>query len=308
MAPCIPKTTLEQWYLLNAVVEHGGFSQAAERIHRSQSAVSYGISRLQAQLGVDLFKLQGRRAVLTDAGKVLLDQARPLIADMLKLEARAVSLAKGWESEICLAVDSMYPKHLLFQALTAFRNSCPQTSVVINEVILSGADEALQSGEADLAIGNRVPQGFFSEPLYQVRFLAVAHPQHPLHQLGRPLSLRDLSHHIHVVIRDSGRTAPRSEGWQGARQRWTVSSLETSIAAISYGMGFAWLPEHAITEELEQDRLRVLPLVKGRVRTSTLYLVHADSETMGPGLRQLDSYLRSVSGQKPEKADQCMVP
>lgn len=298
MAPCIPKTTLEQWYLLNAVVEYGGFSQAAERVHRSQSAVSYGISRLQAQLGVDLLELNGRRAVLTDAGKVLLDQARPLVADMLKLEARAVSLGKGWESEICLAVDSMYPKNLLFQALMAFRNTCPQTSVVINEVILSGADEALQSGEADLAIGNRVPQGYLPEVLYQVRFLAVAHPEHPLHQLGRPLTLRDISHHIHVVIRDSGRNAPRSEGWQGARRRWTVSSLETSIAAVCYGMGFAWLPEHAITEELEQDRLRVLPLVKGKVRTGTLYLIHADPETMGPGLRQLDHYLRTVSGRQ----------
>ncbi|WP_230369053.1 helix-turn-helix domain-containing protein [Paludibacterium denitrificans] len=55
----LPKTTTEQWLVLQAIVEHGGFAQAAQALHRSQSSVSYAVSRLQEQLGVALLQPQG---------------------------------------------------------------------------------------------------------------------------------------------------------------------------------------------------------------------------------------------------------
>ena len=304
MADTPPKTTLEQWHLLATVIESGGFAQAAKRLHRSQSAISYGVACLQTRLGVRLLETRGRRAVLSDAGKVLLDQARPLIADMFKLEAKAGFLEKGWESEIRLAVDGMFPRELLFKALKTFQNTCPQTRIVMNEVILSGADEALLSGEADLIIGSRIPTGYMGQPLYTVRLVPVAHPGHPLHQTGEPLRLRDLSGHIHIIIRDSGRNLPRSEGWQGARQRWSVSSLEASIAAVSHGMGFAWLPEHAVSRQIETGCLQILPLLPEQTRSAILYLIQADTETAGPGIRQLQAELHQVctSGRTPAAA------
>lgn len=294
MANGIPKTTLEQWRILDAVIAYGGFSQAAEKLHRSQSAISYGISRLQAQLGIPLLETRGRRAVLTEAGKALLTEARPLVADLLKLEARAGFLQKGWESEIRLAVDSVFPRSRLFKALKTFRNACPQTRIVLHEEVLSGADEALLSGEADLVIGSLIPTGYTGTPLYTVRFFPVAHPEHPLHQLQRPLYFKDLAEHTHIVIQDSGRTLPRSAGWQGARQRWSVSSLEASVAAICHGMGFAWLPEHAIDQGLKEHTLRILPLARDSVRSSILYLIQADNETVGPGIQHLTQALQEV--------------
>jgi DNA-binding transcriptional LysR family regulator len=52
----IPRTTLEQWAVLAAVVDRGGFAQAANAIHRSQSAVSYAVARLQEELDVPLLR------------------------------------------------------------------------------------------------------------------------------------------------------------------------------------------------------------------------------------------------------------
>ena len=70
-----PRVTLDQWRTLQAVVDHGGFAQAAEVLHRSQSSVSYTVARMQDQLGVPLLRIDGRKAVLTEAGEVLLREA-----------------------------------------------------------------------------------------------------------------------------------------------------------------------------------------------------------------------------------------
>ena len=71
-----PRVTLDQWRTLQAVVDHGGFAQAAEVLHRSQSSVSYTVARMQEQLGVPLLRIDGRKAVLTEAGDVLLRRSR----------------------------------------------------------------------------------------------------------------------------------------------------------------------------------------------------------------------------------------
>ena len=65
------KVSLDQWRALQAVVDYGGYAQAAAQMHRSQSSVSHAVSKLQAQLGVPLLRIEGRRAVLTTAGEVV---------------------------------------------------------------------------------------------------------------------------------------------------------------------------------------------------------------------------------------------
>src|SRR5262249_48550382 len=102
----LPRTSLEQWAVLAAVIDQGGFAQAAAHLHRSQSAVSYTVARLQEALGVPLLAIEGRKAVLTPHGEVLLKRARPLLKDMGTVESLARQLEKGWESELRLVVDA----------------------------------------------------------------------------------------------------------------------------------------------------------------------------------------------------------
>ncbi len=79
--------------------------------------------------------------------------------------------------------------------------------------MLGGTEEALTEGGVDFVIGGIVPGGFLGEPLMQVRFVCAAAPSHPLHQLGRTLTLDDLREHRHLVVRDSGARRSRSGGW-----------------------------------------------------------------------------------------------
>ena len=132
-----PRVTLDQWRTLQAVVDHGGFAQAAEVLHRSQSSVSYTVARMQEQLGVPLLRIDGRKAVLTEAGDVLLRRSRQLVKQASQLEDLAHHMEQGWEAEVRLVVDAAYPTANLVRALTAFMPQSRGCRVRLREEVLS---------------------------------------------------------------------------------------------------------------------------------------------------------------------------
>jgi len=289
-----PRITLEQWRALLAVVDAGGYAQAAESLNKSQSSVTYAVQKLESLLGVKAFEIQGRKAVLTPTGELLVRRARALVDDAGGIERSARALSAGWEAEIRIAVEIIFPAWLVLRCLDRFGVESPQTRVELIESVLGGTPEALLRGEADLAISPQVPAGFLGDPLIRLRAIAVAHPDHPLHLLGRALSIRDLRAHRHLVVRESGtRRATRALGVEAA-QRWTVSHLATSIQAARMGYGFAWYPEEAIRDELASGALKPLPLREGGERFAELYLVIADRDNAGPGTLRLAQILREA--------------
>jgi DNA-binding transcriptional LysR family regulator len=283
-----------------AVVEAGGYAGAARRLHRTQSTITYTIKKLEEQLGLEVFELKGRRAVLTPTGQVLYRRGKALVSDAARLERAAAELARGQEPQIRLAVDVVYPTWLLLECLGVFGDEQPDTRIELYETVLGGTDEALIAGEVDLAIGSAVPGGFLGDPLMQMRFVCAAAPAHPLHALGRPVTLDDLRAHRHLVVRDSGVQRTRSGGWLNEK-RWTVSHKATSIHAACMGAGYAWFPEDTVRAELESGRLARLPLVEGAERHATLYLVVADPDLAGPGTVRLAGLLREKTGEACER-------
>jgi DNA-binding transcriptional LysR family regulator len=286
-----PRITLDQWSALVAVVEAGGYAQASVRLHRTQSTVTYTIKKLEDLLGVKVFELQGRKAVLTPAGQVLYRRGKSLVEEAARVERAASDLARGWEPEIRIAVDIIFPTWLLLECFAAFGREQPETRIELIESVLGGTEEALTERRVELAIGGIVPGGFLGDPLMQVRFVCAAAPSHPLHRLGRTLTLDDLRQHRHLVIRDSGALRSRTGGWLN-EQRWTVSHKATSIRAACMGLGYAWYPAESIRAELDSGALLPLPLAEGRERIVSLYLIYADAETAGPGTRRLAAILR----------------
>ncbi|SDW83513.1 LysR family transcriptional regulator [Marinobacter mobilis] len=290
----LPRTSLEQWAVLAAVVDEGSFARAAEALNKSQSSVSYTLKCLQEQLPVDVLVIRGRRAELSEAGEVLLRRARSLIEDLRSLERLATNLAQDWEPEVRLAVDVIFPPPLLSEAMAQFVPESRSTRVQIIESVLSGGQEALLSGYADLAITHRPPPGFLGNELIRQEFVAVAHCDHPLAQSSERLTLRDLRHHRQFVVRDSGLKRKQDAGWLGAEQRWTVTHLKTSIQFVKQGLGYAWLPRLHIAEELGSGELVPLALEEGGSRQEVLSLVFADRDSAGPATRALARALQSV--------------
>jgi DNA-binding transcriptional LysR family regulator len=292
-----PRISLEQWRALLAVVDAGGYAQAATALHKSQSAVTYAVQKIEALLAVKVFEVIGRKAHLTSTGEVLYRRAKALLEEAGTLEGAAGSLAAGWEPELRLAVEIIFPTWLLLQCFARFAEEQPQVRIELYETVISGTEEALIQRKVDLAICSQIPAGFAGEPLMRIRFIAVAHPQHPLHQLGRELTLQDLRKQRHIVIRDTG-SQRRSGSWVGSEQIWTVSNKATSIHAVGMGLGFAWFPEDTVRGELERGVLKPLPLREGGERWGDLYLVFADRDYAGRGALRLAEIIRNHVGEK----------
>jgi DNA-binding transcriptional LysR family regulator len=289
----LPKISIDQWSALVSVVESGSYSKAGEHLHKSQSTLTYAIQKLEELLGVKVFEIRGRKAVLTPTGEVLYRRGKTLVEEAARLEHAAGELAKGWEPEIRLAVEIVFPTWLLVPCLGELAKERPETHIELYETVLGGTEEALVSRSVDFAICSSVPQGFVGDVLMPVRAVCVAAPSHPLHALGRPLTLEDLRRHRHLVIRDSGAQRVRESGWLN-EQRWTVSHKATSIHAVVHGHGYAWFPEEWIVDELQRGALVRLPLREGAAREGPLYLVFADRDTAGPGVRKLAQIIRDA--------------
>ena len=297
-----PRISLEQWRSLLAVVDAGGYAQAAEALHKSQSAVTYAVQRIEALLGVKAFEVVGRKAHLTPTGEVLYRRAKGLLDEAAALEGAAGSLAAGWESELRLAVEIVFPTWLLLRCFARFAEERPQMRIELYESVLSGTEEALLQRKVDLAICSQVPAGFVGDPLMRLRFIAAAHPEHPLHQLGRELTVQDLRKHRHLVIRDTG-SQRRSGSSLGAEQSWTVSHKATSIHAAGMGLGFAWYPEETVRDELQRGALKALPLREGGERWVDLYLVFADRDYAGLGALRMAQIIRENVGEQCRKLE-----
>ena len=286
-----PRITLDQWAALAAVVEAGSYAKAAAKLHKGQSSVTYAVQQLESQLGVKAFRIDGRKAVLTPTGELLYRRARHLLDEAVSLEQASTRLSAGWEAQLRIAVEIIFPPWLLLQCLDKFGSESPHTRIEIVESVLGHRTDALSAGQADLAIFGSIPQGFLGDSLMRMRFVLVASPKHRLHALKRKVTLRDLQQHRHLVVRESSadRATPTS---MDVTQRWTVSSMSTVIEAARSGYGFAWLPEERIRDELAEGSLKPVALREGGDRFAELYLILADPEHAGPGTRRLAEILR----------------
>lgn len=290
-----PHITLDQWRALIEVVDTGGYAQAAEKLNKSQSAVTYAVQKIETLLGVKAFEIQGRKAVLTDTGHMLYRRALALVSEATELEQAAHKLSSGWDATITLAVEILFPSNRLLACLNRFSLEHPNTRIELIESVLGGTADALLSGHVDLAISPVVPSGFLGNLLCRVKIIAVARYDHPIHQQPQTLTYRDLRNYRHIVVRDSGSKRDQKAVTVEVNQRWTVSHIGTSIEAVSNGYGFAWLPEEHIRSELAAGILKPLPLQEGVIREAPLYLIVTRADFAGPGVKRLAELLIASS-------------
>jgi DNA-binding transcriptional LysR family regulator len=270
------ETTLDAWQILQAVVQLGGFGPAAKKLNRSQSTISYAIGRLQEQLGVRLFEIHGRKAQLTEAGRVLLADVEPHLAGFHELEQRARVMASGGASEIRISVDSIFPDDRLFAALAAFSRSFPQVRLKLRQGTFLSADAEFSLHNAQICVTGLISRELLVQPILTIEVMAVVRSDHPLLSTRRKLSRSDMMPHILVSIESAASGTLKQQPRLPAQRVLSVSTIESAISAVRSGLCYGWLPKYRIQSELDSGDIVALPLPAGKTREVRLNLVCRD--------------------------------
>lgn len=253
---------LDQLNVLRAVVETGSVKAAAERLNRTQPAISQALKALEFQTGTEVFDRSGYRLELTPVGKRIYLQSLRVLTEAEDLGHLIQHFEKGQEETITIAVDSSTNLNALTPVLCKLQTDFPETRVVLRPEVLSGAIEAVKTETAAIAISPMSSimleeEGFDYIPLGKSTLRNVTSPS-LWAEMDNPKQLSDIRRFHQVIASDSGQAGglfDREIGVQKGQRRWYVSDLYTKKHLLIAGLGWGRLPEHMIAEELAQGRL-----------------------------------------------------
>ena len=299
--------SLEALLVLDAIDNRGSFASAAEQLNKVPSALSYIVQKLEEQLSVTLFVRQGRRSVLTPAGKHLLLEGRKILAAVSKVTEQTQTLAHGWEPKIRIAFDSIIAVAPIMQCLQQFLHEHPNVEVDICEQVMNGTWEALIEDKVDLLIGvpSPVPNqaGIRALKICELDSLLVAAKHHELSHFTLPITHSDIADYRTVIVHDSSKSSvPWSANLIDQSRHFYVASVEQKIQAIVAGIGVGFLPKARVVDYIDSGQLVALK-TQNQQQSIDLFLAWK-TVNKGKGLLRLRAllleYYAQVLTSKPE--------
>ena len=251
---------------LDAIREAGSLVEAAERLHVTQSALSHQLRDLEDRLGVSLLNRRTRPVRFTVAGERLLglaDQVLPLMRQGLR-DIR--SLAIGQSGRLHLAIECHACFQWLMPALDRFREQWPQVELDLSAAFAFAPQPALLRGDLDMVISSDPVEhdGLLWLPLFSYELvLAVARDSLLAgHDFIDPQSLAEQTLITYPVERDRLDifTAFLDQAGVEPRQIRKTELTPMMIQLVAAGRGVAALPNWAISEYLQHDLIRSVPL------------------------------------------------
>jgi DNA-binding transcriptional LysR family regulator len=162
-----------------AIAETGSFTRAADLVHKTQSAVSMQMKRLEERVGRPIFARDGRASKLTEDGDRLLDYARRIVK--LNVEALAAFHDKDLSGRVRLGVPDDYADRYLPEIMARFSRAYPgvEFTVMCEESI--DLVKRIEADELDLAIVTATQSNRVTETFRQERLLWIASSRHSTH-------------------------------------------------------------------------------------------------------------------------------
>lgn len=289
---------LHQLRIFQTVARLGSFSRAAEELGISQPSVSIQVADLERSLGVDLFEQLGKRIYLTDAGRVLEDYARRILALAEEAET-AVAEVKGLlRGRLAIGASTTPGTYLLPRILGHFQERFPQINVTLEIANTRRIQERLLRNELDLGVvGWEVTShNLVAEPFLEDELVLVIPPSHPLAAAGT-VSAQALREH-RVIMRERGSgTREAVEAALGEVGVVLVPAMEFGSneavkEAVAGGLGIAILSHLAVVAETASGRLVTLGLGDVKMR-SRVYIVHHRDKRIGQALKAFLDMLHS---------------
>lgn len=257
--------TVEALLVLDAIEYRGSYAAAAEQLNKVPSALSYIVQKLEEQLNVTIFQRQGRRAVLTPAGKHLLTEGRKVLSTINSLAEQTQTIANGWEPKIRIACDSIIDIKPVFKGLQLFLDGHKNIEVDVQEEVMNGTWEVLIDDRVDLVIGAPSPvpnqKGIRAIKIGELEIVLVANNAHELSQGKQQVQPEHLAKYRSVIVHDSARhEIPWSMNMIEGSQHFYVSSIAQKIEAIVAGIGIGYLPKNLIESHTDSEKLVIIEL------------------------------------------------
>jgi DNA-binding transcriptional LysR family regulator len=290
--------TLRQLSTLRAVKRMGSLSAAGRELRLSQSAVSLQMKELGIEVGVELFRMRGKRLELTDGGEELLRYAERILG--LVEEAPEASRAKARRGGLVRVAASSTPGVSLLPDLIArYRRSKPDVLVTLTVTNTEDVEEKIRRGDVDLGVvGGRLASGDLRvEPWREDELVLVVSSSHRFAR-RRQVAPSALAGELLLSREHGSATRTTYEAVFLATglalpQTHVVGDAEAIKHAVAAGMGIALLSHFSVSEEVKSGRLAALRL-KGVPLTRPLHLLLPVERDTSRAISDFVQFLRAT--------------
>lgn len=258
-----------------AVTESNSFSQAAEKLHLTQPAISKRIAALEESLDTRLFDRISRRIQLTEAGNILLPTARSICGDIQQVQQAIASIGKSVGGRLSIGTSHHIGLHRLPEVLREFTSSYPQVELDLHFMDSEDACIKVENNQLELAIVT-LPETPFpqlnSEIIWRDPLQISCARNHPLGAL-KHVTATDLATYPAIV--PSPETVTRQILDKALlpydvrlKIAMETNYIETIKMMVSVGLGWSSLPQTMLNEELLSIPVKGLTLER-RLGTAT---------------------------------------
>lgn len=295
--------TYEQLVVLHAIVTEGTFRGAAERLNKSQSAVSHMLKKLETGLDIILLSREEYRPTLTAAGEVFYRQATRVMQQMKELNTVAKNLSAKQEPEVFLAVTATFPLKPVLEIVGTIRDLYPATHIRLSRESMGGPIERLLRNNADIIIATMdgVPVEQVEALAFgQVTIVPVAHPDFEPARSSHMKTISEMQSYTQVVVADSSRGEfAQSRDLLPGGLRWTVSDFAAKKEILLAKLGWGGIPTHMIEMELAQGELVALNVEGYQKRQSQLFQMRKRDKDVGIVAQSIWEQLSKIAQHMP---------
>ena len=279
------------------VIEEGSFSKAAERVFRTQPAVSIAVRRLEEEIGAPLFDRSQKTPTLTEAGKIVYDYAQRIIALRDQARESVIELQTLQRGRVRIGANESTSLYLLPQIILTFRESYPNVKVEIYRHVSERLPREVLDRNVDFALMAYEPVDRDLEAFQVLKdeLVLILHPKHPL-------AKRDS-----VAVKELGKESFLAHNVKSASRVKVVetfakyhtplnitlelATIETIKRFVQQKIGLAFVPRMCVSEELERGTLATIP-VRGLTYTRVLWAAHRRGATFSPAASAFLKVLR----------------
>jgi DNA-binding transcriptional LysR family regulator len=289
---------MAQLEYFSKVVEEKSFSRAADKVFRTQPAVSIAIRRLEEEIGLPLLDRSQKSPVLTEAGQVVYDYAQRILGlrdQVAQAIAEIQSLKRG---RIRVGANESTSLYLLPELILKFRERHPEVKVEISRYVSSRLPREVLERSVDFALMASEPmdRDIESFPVLKDELVLIVSPKHPL--AGRSsVKIKELGKESFIAHNvKSGSRVKVIEAF--ARQHTPLNitlelaTIETIKRFVQKRIGLAFVPRMCVREELERGVLVTVP-VRGLTHTRILWAAHRRGANHSPSSEAFLQLLRN---------------